>query len=277
MRLTQLTIAVAVAALVVVLASVSARAEIVLNSPDTPVTVDFNTGIPGILQVNSGTRRGLIEATWWGRNVSDYGFHTEGVSLRNPNRDYGRGQNVSSLFGPDADGDGNTAEILGGEAPPFIEKDLLGSGDHVAALSLQGWWESGYLRFRIRNNAGGTLGKLVFAFDVYGLDSGNDSSYCTFYYRYALDNGTDPDTMTFTTLGNFQIPYTAGERQLVASINTTVDVSFAQGDYAVLSLDAIHNNAGNSVWIDNLSVMGIVPEPGVIGLAALALVAIRRK
>ncbi|MCX7848255.1 MAG: hypothetical protein N2595_09540 [bacterium] len=58
-------------------------------------------------------------------------------------------------------------------------------------------------RFRIRNNAGDTLGRLVFAFDVCGWDTGNDTSYCTFNYRYTLNNQTDPDTMTFTPISNF--------------------------------------------------------------------------
>lgn len=278
MRLTQLTIAIAVAALVVVLASVSARAEIVLNSPDTPVTVDFNSSIPGIVQVYAGNRRGLMEPNWWERQSNlGQAFHPEGVALMHTFGDFGRGNGVGSLLGPDANGDGDTGDVFGGTVTPFIEMNFFGAGDHVAILNSEGSWANTFMRFRIRNNSGGTLGKLVFGFDVYGRDTTDDSSYSTLYYRYVLSNETNTDAMTFTTLGNIQIPYTAGETQLIASINTTVDVSFAQGDYAVLALDAQGNNARNSVYIDNLSVMGIVPEPGVIGLAALALVAIRRK
>jgi hypothetical protein len=266
----------------------TASAQLAITQLGTPTVITFDTDTPGIYQARTGTgpSRNITEPDAWDVNQNNSSlastFLSNGVanSYGNLVGYVGQGNNSPTRFANDGNGNGETDNNIGaGDMLVFRPDQITGLNSNAFRLSLNGDWAQNGQYFRILNNTGSTVSAWTFTADLFIVEP-DANGFSNIQFAYAVDNGNNPATMTFTTFGgspNITSGMTLGTNPQF-QLNATVNASVANGDYIVLAFLDTANAPGSTVFIDNIGVTA-VPEPStyaLIGLGLAALFTLRR-
>jgi hypothetical protein len=280
-RLTLLTFALGLAS--------TASAQLIITQLGTTTTIDFDSTTPGIYQARTGTggSRSIAEPNSWDVDPNNANkasaLISTGVALSQTfHTGYAeQGNGSPTRFAADGNGNNTTNDVdIGFSTMLVLQETELAS--NALRLSDNDDYALNSFYFRIQNNTGSTVTAWNFKADLFIAEpNGNDFSIIEF--AYAVDNGNNPATMTFTPFGGpFQIQsgMTLGTNPQFQLDYTVIDLNpgVANGGYIVLAIRDIQPGYGSTVFIDNIGITA-VPEPStyaLIGLGLAALFTLRR-
>ena len=258
----------------------SASAAWVVND-GTQQLITFESDIAGVFVANAGTEGnyGIVEPdAWqispWNDNRGAGLISTAAALQQEWHPGYNSVAASSTRLLADGDGNGTTNTTIG-----FNQVGVkLGAGaDHSMQMAQDGDYANNGLYFRILNDTGATVTDWTFDALVYFGD--DDTSTSTLSFSYAIDNGTDPDAMTFSSFDSVSAA--------IGDVITTLDYTMSQtvttagvadGDYIVLAFTDPSGD-GSDIYLDDIGVTAI-PEPATLGLIATlsgAMLFIRRR
>jgi hypothetical protein len=268
----------------------TASAQLIITQLGTPTVIDFDSATPGIYhpRTGNGGTYNIIEPNSW--QLSNFnankgsGFLSNGVASSYTNHvGYtGQGNNSPTRFANDGNGDGDANDEIGfGSMAVYRPNQPEGAGltSNAFRLAINNDWAQNGQYFRIQNNTGSTVSAWTFTADLF-IAEPDPGGFSIIQFAYAVDDGNNPATMTFTTFGGS--PTITQNMTLSANpqfqLNSTVNATVANGGYIVLAFRDIQSGPGSTVFIDNIGITA-VPEPStyaLIGLGLAALFTLRR-
>jgi hypothetical protein len=274
-RLTLLTAALGLAS--------TASAQLVITQLGTQTLITFDADTPGIYHARTpgSSMRAIYEPNVGAYELANHSyFFSNGVASQH-SFEYGGNP---TQFANDGDGNGQTNNEIGQTTQRVYhngETDAAGLSSNALRLSNNNDWAINGWYFRIQNNTGSTVTAWNFKADLFIAEPDpNANEFSNIQFAYAVNNGNNPATMTFTTFGgspnitqNMTLSGTAAFQ-----LNSTVSASVANGNYIVLAFRDIQSGSGSTVFIDNIGITA-VPEAStyaLIGLGLAALFTLRR-
>jgi hypothetical protein len=260
----------------------TASAQLVITNLNTPTLIDFDSATPGIYHPRTGTGGtfNIIEPNSWQLDNFNAdqgsGFLSNGVanSYGNVEGYVGQGNNSPTHFANDGNGNGQTNNEIGFGGMAVYRPDqpeATGLNSNAFRLAINNDWAQNGQYFRIQNNTGATVSQWTFTADLF-IAEPDASNFSNIQFSYAVDNGVNPATMTFTTFGGSptitQGMTLSGTPQF--QLNSTVSATVAHGDYIVLAFNDLQTTEGSTVFVDNIGITAI-PEPSTLALAGIAL------
>ncbi|MDX2109697.1 MAG: PEP-CTERM sorting domain-containing protein [Verrucomicrobiota bacterium] len=281
----------------------TAQAQLIIATPNVQTLITFDADTPGIYQARTGTgnMRNISEpdafdlSTFNANKASS--FLTGGVaSAHQFTAGYtGSGNGSPTRFQADANGDGTTNQNVGNvsqrvwrpdETSPLQGGNPTGDYSQLSSnalrLSVNAGFDSSAIFFRIQNNTGSTIKDWQFTSDIFYFEP-DANSFSNLTFSYAIDNGVNPAAMTFTGFGTAPaITQGVVLSSLAGTLNQTVTTAgVANGDYIVLAFKDTTGNSGSTIFLDNIGVTGVIPEPGTYalfgGLVLLGITFLRRR
>jgi hypothetical protein len=272
-RLTLLTFALGLAS--------TASAQLVITQLGTQTLITFDTDTPGIYHARTpGSPMRAIYEPNVGANelANDSYFFSNGVASQHSHQ-YGGNP---TRFANDGDGNGQTNDQIGQTTQRVYhngETAAAGLSSNALRLSDNNDWALNGWYFRIQNNTGSTVSAWTFTADLF-IAEPNANNFSIIQFAYAVSNGDNPATMTFTPFGG---PVNISQGMTLSAtpqfqLNSTVNATVANGGYIVLAFRDLQATEGSTVFIDNIGITA-VPEPStyaLIGLGLAALFTLRR-
>jgi len=261
-----------------------AHGQLVINSLDTQQIITFDSDLAGIYQARTGTgfMRPLVEPDAFGLapgnpNKSS-ALLVNGVAIANqPTTGWtGAGAGSPTRFANDANNNGDTDDESVGNSSVRVyrpdETTASGLASNAFAVSRNNDFATSSIYFRIQNNTGSTINDWNFTSDIFYAEP-DANNFSILQFSYAISNGIDPATMSFTAFGT--APTITSGMTLSATpagtLNQTVSTSgVANGDYIILAFSDLQSAQGSTIFLDNIGVTA-VPEPGTVGLLIAGL------
>ena len=250
--------------LIAMVAMAGAASAALMVTNNTQHLITFETDIAGAFVANVGDNewsRNVIEPD--GNEASPLNANRGPVMLstswaaRHVWHNDGLGGGVPTYFLADANNNGTTDQVLGSNQMGMYD-GAGATSNHAYRVTLDGSWADTGLYLRIQNNTGAAVTDWTFNMDVYFGEADSDES--TLQYSYAVDNGTAPGAMTYTTFGaalsSVNGDVITGPAKTMNETVTTTGV--AAGGYIVLQIDSKNTSGGASdVYLDNIGVTAV--------------------
>lgn len=282
-----------IGASLLLVASLPMHAQLAITTPGTPTFLDFESTIPDVFRVYTGTpspltrslvepgvtvgtepRQALVSSTWAIKG-----------SFINPSA---RGNGTASFFGNyNNDSDLNDVFNAGPTSSTPIVVPPGSDGDNTAPtnalrIARDSDFAVSSVFLRIQNNTGIAINSWDIGFDLFYKDTGT-SQFSVVQLQYASASATDldPDALSWTTYGTPPAVTQSATVSFGGSISETIGATIAPGNFLVLAFrDTASSSDGSTVLVDNISITA-VPEPATYallgGLALIGMTIFRRR
>lgn len=231
-----------------------------ITSKDQKYLMTFDEDIPWVYRSSKGAiRDGYIgEPGSYTRMGFGIVLFSESVAASHQcyNGD-GLGDGRATHFLSDCNLNGKLDHQDVGYSAVGVKKDVdRGMSSYAYKLAQEDDFSFSCLYLRIQNKTGDAVAQWAFSADIYYGEPDLDN-FSVLTYAYAVDSGTDPNSMDFIPFGTAP-EVRSGDviRDLAGTLNETVTTErVPDGGYIVLAFRDPGGDGGSDIYLDNIGVI----------------------